>query len=286
MTTATTGRTDPHRPSVMDPADYTWIGSYPPTSADVGADWLFRCEHCGHWPCLWGEEYHHAPTGDDVLVGHICATHYFDMDDRAQAESARTRRTFMAARERDKNRRTAAELNPEAASELEELAMELAAEGRLARWEGFDFMMDMVRRWRGSRPFTERQLGAVVRCVERDRERQERIARLRAEREARLVAAPTLEAGRRDIEGIVVSTKSGESEYGWWYKMLVELDDGCRVYGSVPGPLQSWECSASDDGTVRQIRGQRVAFSAELEGPRPDDPHFSFFKRPTKSRII
>jgi hypothetical protein len=100
----------------------------------------------------------------------------------------------------------------------------------------------------------------------------------RAAEAANRKSAPAPE-GRVEVTGKVLSVKEYDgpsfSRYdsGVIYRMLVEDDRGFRVFGSVPSSIHSVE------------RGQRVSFVAALS-PKPEDPTFAFFKRPTKARIL
>lgn len=84
-----------------------------------------------------------------------------------------------------------------------------------------------------------------------------------------------LVAGRREIVGTVISTKLVDSFYGSTLKMLVQEDNGCRVFGTVP-------VMKNDEG---KLDGKRVKFHAEVEVARNDEM-FGFFRRPTKGEVI
>ena len=83
-----------------------------------------------------------------------------------------------------------------------------------------------------------------------------------------------LTSGRRKITGVVISTKQQNSKYGMVHKMLIEEEDGNRVYGTVPARLR---------GRVRAE--DTIRFDAEVH-PSDDDPHFGFFKRPTNAERL
>lgn len=85
---------------------------------------------------------------------------------------------------------------------------------------------------------------------------------------------PELIEGRRELTGVVISTKTKESQFGTQFKMLVELDDGNRVYGTIPRSIddQVWDTSHT----------QRVTFTAEVT-VSGDDEHFGWYRRPTKA---
>jgi hypothetical protein len=129
---------------------------------------------------------------------------------------------------------------------------------------------------------TEGQIAAIERGLDKQAKRE-------ADAEALKSVAPLAE-GKREIVGEVVSTKWVESDYSAYgtHKMLVKLDDGTKVWGSVPRSLDDLTISSHDDegniveAQIETLVGQRVSFSAQVERSR-DDEHFGFFKRPTKA---
>jgi hypothetical protein len=115
-----------------------------------------------------------------------------------------------------------------------------------------------------------------------------------AEKAVADAAKPALVEGRRVITGKVVSTKAVEGDYGTSYKMLVEEENGTRVFGSIPGNLWdeveflgsyrklAWN---ETDGVMRKIVGMELTFTATVEVSR-DDKSFGFFKRPLKASVV
>lgn len=119
------------------------------------------------------------------------------------------------------------------------------------------------------RDLTPNQVEAVKRAVERELQyRQERQAE-----EEQVASAPPLAGGRQVLRGKVLSTKTQHSQYGTTTKMLLLLDDGNRVYGSVPSGLYGVD------------RGDRVELTGNVERST-DDQHFGFFSRPTKAQFL
>jgi len=96
----------------------------------------------------------------------------------------------------------------------------------------------------------------------------------RREDKANAPAVPPLVEGRRVIEGLVISTKTKDSQYGTQYKMLVEEDDGNRVFGTIPRSI--------DDVVWDTNRTVRVSFTAAVTVSK-DDENFGFYNRPTKA---
>lgn len=98
-----------------------------------------------------------------------------------------------------------------------------------------------------------------------------------AEEAADAPELPELIEGRRELTGIVVSTKLKDTAYGFQSKMLVVLDDGNKVYGTIP---------ASIEPTVWDTREEyRVTFTAAVT-VSGDDEHFGWFQRPTKATAV
>ncbi len=79
-------------------------------------------------------------------------------------------------------------------------------------------------------------------------------------------------AGRFRIVGEVLAVKPSEGFYGG-SRMLVKHVDGWKVWGSVP---------ATESGIKR---GDKVSFTADIT-PSPSDSKFGFFKRPLKAVVL
>jgi hypothetical protein len=119
---------------------------------------------------------------------------------------------------------------------------------------------------------TERQEAALKRSLTQYHDRNERIV---ASRQARVVRS-SISTGRVVITGKVVSTKWVENDFGGSLKMLVESDQGWRVYGTVPRAI---ECANGCD----LGKGDRVTFTATVA---PKEADFSFFSRPTNASVL
>lgn len=79
-----------------------------------------------------------------------------------------------------------------------------------------------------------------------------------------------LDEGRYEITGTVISRKCRENGYGSTWKVLVQLADGRKVYGTQPVPCE---------------KGDTITFTARVEKSK-DDGHFGFFSRPSKAKLI
>ncbi len=82
--------------------------------------------------------------------------------------------------------------------------------------------------------------------------------------------AEPLPEGRYEITGEILSTKWYYSaDYGDTLKMLVKLENGHRVYGTVPAALDHAE-----------LEGQTVTFTGTVKRSDSDES-YGYFSRPT-----
>jgi hypothetical protein len=112
----------------------------------------------------------------------------------------------------------------------------------------------------------------------------ERNARAEAEA-ARKADATDAPEGRVEVEGVIVATKTYESDFGTTEKMTVLADAGFKVFVTIPNSIAYAE--RNDDGsyTMPAGRGDRVRFTATFERSN-DDATFAFGKRPAKAEIV
>lgn len=105
------------------------------------------------------------------------------------------------------------------------------------------------------------------------REKAGEAAKRREEEEARRAQAAPVPIGKVEVEGVVGTIRSIDSQYGRVWKMRVISDAGWAVWGTLPSAI----CEAEV--------GDRVRFTATVERST-DDQLFGFYKRPTNSEIV
>lgn len=316
-------RSDNHRPSVVDPSAYEFLGAfYLGDNEDMAhayrdedpeaalADRLgfpkgavtdglldrhlvhgnFRhkgtCDHCGA-RFLHGVYYFFRPKHEVIAVGHTCAAETFSLDSRAALVRKRAEKAAAAGAEARKVKAKADEFKAAHAAEiafLEEFSVE--HEG----WVPYgDFYADVLRRIERWGDVSERTIEAVRRGMVRDPEI--RAKRLAEKAEVKASGTPVPER-RLVIVGEVLSVKWKDSHYGGAYKMLVKDDRGFKVWGTRPDSLAGDHGHFMvEDGTDEFASragvevGDRIRFTAATE-PSHDDEFFGFFKRPTKAEIV
>lgn len=230
-----------------------------------------RCEHCGN-SIRWAAIVQYVPTGQHFVVGEVCADERMSLASRADhdmrlVKMAAEHRAEMARRA--EARATFYREHPVEAAYL--FNPDRAADG---------FIDNLARKVGIYGELSEKQLACVTRNIEREAEWDKR----KAEEAAKLVDTPPIENGRREVTGTVRSIKWQDNDFGGSFKMLVELEDGNKVWGTLPASLKGHDFNTGHDDLGADT-DDRVRFTATIERST-DDEHFGFFKRPTKATII
>lgn len=114
---------------------------------------------------------------------------------------------------------------------------------------------------------TDKQRTAAIKIAKQEKERA-------ANEQQRKAGLTDLEAGKQEITGTILNFKDCESQYGVTTKMLLQLDNGNRLFGTCPRSLMSND---------KVQRGSKVTFTAMVE---PKEKGFGFFSRPTKACLV
>ncbi len=283
------------------------------THKHVGPHGLGQCDHCGAY-YSYGALFLHTPSGGYVAVGHDCAEGRFVTPPEFAAKRRILTKVIAGKRVRGKINIAVAELldaDPELADALEwgaeaerllasmesytEYGPEVTEEGRTYyRMIGFNVrtIRDISAKLHRYGSVSEKQVAFVKRLATEGAEKQVAAKR----RVAEVAAMEPLTAGRQEIEGEIVSVKWQEntSGYGGYYgpggsyKMLLALDSGHRVYGTVPSALDdvyqaAWKDGATEADLEGFLKGRRVRLSATV---RPKGNDFGYFSRPTKPELL
>lgn len=116
-------------------------------------------------------------------------------------------------------------------------------------------------------------LGQLLDRIERAPEIAAEKAAAKALEMANAKPVPVVE-GRVVVQGEVLSVREQEGFYGVQIKMLVKVEAGFKLWGSVPAALVD-----------KVEKGSVVEFSAALQ-KSDDDEYFGFFSRPSKAKLI
>ena len=210
----------------------------------------YDCEHCTHCgtQLRHGSVYRHT-SGELVVIGPTCA-------DRLSFESASAIQIEHRA-----NRIHLARLRSLMKANWR---WKIVGEFLIENQDKDVIIHDMLNKLNKYFSLSRKQIAFARRLVRQHDEYEAR----KAEREAKIANAPDWEDGRQEIEGQVLSAKWKDSDWGSSLKLLIELADGRRCWGSAP---QKW-IDADEPKTIRIKAG----FTASR-----DDKKFAFYKRPT-----
>ena len=175
-----------------------------------------------------------------------------------------------------------------------------------------DYMLNMASIF-AKTAIPRKRLGFAVSLASVWNREQDRIVerKVRADAEAaRKADATDAPEGRAVVEGVIVATKTYESQYGTTEKITVLADAGFKVFVSLPSQIAGrWVMSAEGPHGGREDhaqpgedapdqyefdgsewfapagRGDRVRFTATFERSA-DDATFAFGKRPAKAEIL
>jgi hypothetical protein len=320
---STTQRTDIHRPSLLDPSEYSFLGCFYQGSSDAMAQSYVQdetelhdniresgatkfkggnyeakmtCDHCGaifaHGVCFL-----HTPTGEYITVGHICASDTIGLPSRAAVAKRSAEKAAALEAERIKRHEANTAWREANGDIIEFLAQTEAAESAWRTWNSehpeaghprdngprknpnrapHPFLLDMVHTFAKWGNLSERQAAATRKFIAG----AAKFAAAQAERETEAAPEVALIEGRREVTGIVISTKWTEDRgFGSQPKMLVKEADGNKVWGTVA------ESIFSQGFDLDGLKGETVIFKATIERSQ-DDEHFGFYKRPSNARVI
>lgn len=293
-------RNDQHRPSVIQPEDYEFVGVEYDRVGDLGTCLALQeerkrirlhmemtggtysshehggnCMVCGAW-AIYTALFYHRDSNSYVRTGFDCAAN-LEMEDTTAFRAVK--RGVKLAREAKAGRQKARGILEEA--------------GLMAAWDIFDSettnstsdaqrrdeytVRDIVQKLVRFGGISERQENFLRKLTDRIARWPEIQAQRAAEREA---AAPCPE-GRIEVEVEVLKTEYRMNDYGETLKMLVKAAEGWLAWGTVPAAVAMIDVK-DEDGYERQRgleRGDRLMLKACFK--RSDrDEKFGFFSRP------
>ena len=272
-------RTDIHRPSVINPTDYQFV-SFHSHHTDYVVDLIeqeqFRvhmtktggrfsdhthggsCHVCGAH-AMTVARFYHSPSNTYVQTGEDCA-------EKLHQGDALNFRSF----------RVKAKNGIDAASGKRKAKILLETANLTAAWDIYDTRLASDLAWEENTicdivhtlvrygSISGKQELFVGDLLDRIANRAQIAAQRIADAEA---ALPIPVAGRIAVSGTVLSMKGIASPHGYVTKMLVQHDDGWKVWGTVPQAFAEVQT------------GQHVNFTATIT-VSDNDPKFGYFKRP------
>lgn len=289
MTTMT--RTDEHSPTNMDPQAYEYVAAFdngtPGFLVNVDMEWwrsitnwpsetadrgTHQCHHCGA-RIRYFAIMKHLPTGKHIAVGETCLDNRFSLASKADFDRLRK----AAALDRQKQRiKTMAADFVDAIEDAEirnALDRNTDLDDLLAPHDYAIRTVGDIRRklWDIYGDLSDKQVAFVGRLITEANQRRAE----QAQREANPETYADAPRGRVAVEGLVISRKWKDSDYGGAYKITLKMTE---ADGSV------WLGWVTEPSSIECERGDMVALTAAWT-PSSDKPYFAFGKRPSKARI-
>jgi hypothetical protein len=317
-----TTRRDTHKPSLLDPSEYSFLGVFYQGSSDDLMDAYayemtaledeirthnatqfdgnhaakLTCDHCGA-TFAHGAVFLHNPTNEYITVGHICANDTIGLPTKAaaarraaekKAEAAKIARESLAAAEQWKRE------NPLIGEFLQSVADNSATyHDAMEQWNAEGCTGPAPKSPETNHPFLHSMVHTVNRygsltprqadaVLKFKRSIEERASKTEQRKADEITPTTPVVEGRREITGTIVATKWSED----------------RGFGSQPKMLiveadgnKVWGTvpehgflTDEDTGATLQLDALRgMAVTVTAKVERSnDDEHFGFFSRPSK----
>lgn len=280
-------------------ADYVPDNRVEVVSGLVAKGWSFagaphgsgQCSHCGT-RIRYGALMGYTETKGLLWIGETCLDNRFSLD---LAEFQALREATAAKREASKSgERLLAQLIEQPALVWASYAWNIAAAGSVyetdeysnysyakpgTSWEDrtrfgekTSTLSDMWNRFVKYGTLSEKAYGYLQKILVWQSEAEARLVAQQAEKDALVSTGVAHIAGRQVIEGVVLSTKQVEGQFGFTTKMLVQADNGLKFWGTMPA-------------SVNAEKGDRVRLTGTVE-PSKDDVLFAFYSRPAKAEVV
>jgi hypothetical protein len=287
MTNATIQRTDVHRPSAINPAEYEFVGIEYMKTHDLGdiltlaeekkmirrhrertGGTYSRHQHGGNCmicgaAAIYTMLFWHQPSNTYIRTGGDCAAK-MEMGDVAR---------FRAVKQGVKDAREAMAGKRKAKAYLEDNGLhavwELYLDNNRHSCEKTYIVLDITRKLVKYGSISEKQTSFLRRLMDQITNRD----KMQAKWDAEKVAAANCPEGKIEMELTVLKEEWRDSQYGAQYKGLFKHATGYLVWGTIPSPL----------GDVN--RGDVVRFTATVKAS-DKDPKFGFYSRPSKAVMV
>jgi len=257
-----------------------------------GSQSTCKCGVCGvHF--VYGDVWKHLPTSEYIHIGHTCSDKYSLLADRSAYELQLDRLRAAAAVQCKKAKNE--ELRTKFLANYPGLERALQTNHPIVR--------DIASKFTEYRSLSERQVNLVFKlhgeveaaCVDHSDCREDLAigkacfaTRPVAQVEVNVPAPVSVD--RQTFEGVIVSTKVQDSNFGSSYKMTVKVTTPTGVWlawGTVPQALLDATPPDSQGSRLQTLRGATVKITARLEQGRGPDakPHFVFMNRPSAKLV-
>jgi hypothetical protein len=144
-------------------------------------------------------------------------------------------------------------------------------------WDKVDTLNDMSHKIERYGSLSDNALAYAMKIMTWLDEADQRLVARQAEAAAKAAAGIKVVPGRQVLTGEITKIAWKSNDFGGAWKITVALENGTKVWGSLPSALEP-------EGDVQDLVGKTITMTATVEAG-DDDPTFGFFKRPVKGSI-
>ena len=234
---------------------------------------LDHCTHCGA-SLVRGNVWHHKPTGEFIIMGNTCSerTHFSKSDFD----------TYMSQHKLDLAKSLArfkGNYKYKVIRPLLEGSIDLVFKGE---YVVRNIVSKMVRYIKLP---SHKQIRFIRNIPLWNKQAEER-QKAREEAKANVIATMTPWAEERQaVTGKVVSFKEVVTDFGECTKVVVELKDGKRCYGTAPKKRLPYDAGMNTIAKWSYQVGDTISFNAGIT-VSSKDKSFAFFSRPSLVKIF
>ena len=253
---------------IIEPMSYEAIQKL--NESDYSLD---HCTHCGA-SLVRGNVWHHKPTGEFIIMGNTCS-------ERTQFSKSDFD-TYMSQHKLDLAKSLArfkGNYKYKVIRPLLEDSIDLVFKGEYV-------VRNIVSKMVRSRKLPSHKQIRFIRNIPLWNKQAEERQKAREEAKANVIATmtPWVEE-RQTITGKVVSFKEVVTDFGECTKVVVELEDGKRCYGTAPKKRLPYDAGMNTIAKWSYQVGDTISFKAGIT-VSSKDKSFAFFSRPSLVKIF
>jgi hypothetical protein len=139
-------------------------------------------------------------------------------------------------------------------------------------------LMDMWFKVERYGSLSDNALGYAMKILGWLDEADQRLQARQAEQAAKVASGAVLTAGRQVLTGVITKVSWKSSDFGGAWKITVALENGTKVWGTLPSNLEP-------EGDIDTVVGKTITMTATVT-VKDDDPTFGFYKIPKKASLV
>lgn len=234
---------------------------------------LDHCTHCGA-SLVRGNVWHHKPTGEFIIMGNTCSERTQFSKSDFDTYMSQHKLDLAKSLSRFKNNYKYKVIRP-----LLEDSIDLVFKGEYV-------VRNIVSKMVRYRKLPSHKQIRFIRNIPLWNKQAEERQKAREDAKANLIATmtPWVEE-RQTITGKVVSFKEVVTDFGECTKVVVELEDGKRCYGTTPKKRLPYDADKATYAKWNYKVGDTISFKASIT-VSSKDKSFAFFSRPSLTKIF